>query len=175
MYAAHLAAGLALKAAVPKAPAWALLGGAFLPDFAWIALAGAGVEPADPAVFFDGWSHSLVSILAQATVFALLFWRSDWTVRLSIWCAVASHFLLDFLIHPKPLELYPHARVRLGWDLWKWGEQKLWLGFSHYWWIQLAITVVLLGVYLALRKRGRIAPNLAAASVIAVLGLHFLL
>jgi len=59
VYAAHFAAGLAIKSCVPEAPAWALLTGAFLPDFVWIALANRGIEPANPQIFFDDWSHSL--------------------------------------------------------------------------------------------------------------------
>ena len=39
MYAAHFAAGLAIKGKVEKAPLWALLIGAFVPDFIWIVLA----------------------------------------------------------------------------------------------------------------------------------------
>src|SRR4051812_26825912 len=42
VFAAHLAAGLVIKAAQPKAPAWAVLTGAFLPDLFWIAFALAG-------------------------------------------------------------------------------------------------------------------------------------
>jgi len=37
MYAAHFAAGLAIKSRAPQAPTWALLVGAFIPDFVWIA------------------------------------------------------------------------------------------------------------------------------------------
>ena len=70
MYAAHLAAGLAIKAAEPKAPAWAVLTAAFLPDLFWIGFAAVGAEPANGTMFFDGWSHSVVSILIQAAVFA---------------------------------------------------------------------------------------------------------
>jgi hypothetical protein len=48
MYSPHFAAALAIKSTAPRAPLWALLTGAFLPDMLWIALARLGVEPAQP-------------------------------------------------------------------------------------------------------------------------------
>jgi hypothetical protein len=172
MYAAHFAAGLAIGARAPRAPMWALLAGAFLPDVAWIGLSCAGVEPAGTGVFFDDWSHSLVSVLILATLFALCFVRSGRGVWLAIWLAVASHFVLDAPIHPRPLALYPHAAIRVPWDLWHWGETPWALGFSHYWWVQLAVTLTLLAVYVAGVPRRNFAPNLAWATVLLVLGLH---
>src|SRR5262249_17744574 len=75
MYAAHFAAGLALRSRAPQAPTWALLTGAFVPDFLWIAFAVLGVEPTARAVFFDDWSHSLLTTLLWATLFAACFWQ----------------------------------------------------------------------------------------------------
>ena len=174
MFAAHLAAGLAIKSAQPKAPTWALLTGAFLPDFFWIAFAAVELEPATDTVFFDGWSHSLFSILLQATLFALLFYRERGATMAAVWIAVFSHFCLDVPIHPRPIELYPHSLIHAPWDLWKWGSENLMLSESHYWWIQLGLVVVLLGIYVANRRKLAIAPNLVAASCALTLGLHFL-
>ncbi|HEY6577730.1 MAG TPA: hypothetical protein VIY09_00280 [Rhizomicrobium sp.] len=174
MYAAHFAAALAIKSRAPKAPAWALLGGAFVPDFLWIGFAAAGVEPADPKIYFDDWSHSLLSIVIEATLFALLFYRRGAAVWLPVWLGVFSHFLLDLPIHPRPLALYPHASLHLGWNMWSWGLSKSFLGATNYWWVQLAVTLVLLAIYARGARRIRIAPNLAAASCVAVLGLHLL-
>jgi hypothetical protein len=57
MYAPHFAAALAIESRVRRAPLWALLVGAFLPDLVWIVFARAGVEPAQPSCFFDDWSQ----------------------------------------------------------------------------------------------------------------------
>jgi hypothetical protein len=170
MFAAHFAAGLALKTQTPKTPAWILITAAFLPDFLWIVLAGLGVEPAAPDVFFDGWSHSLLSILVQATAFALLFRGRE---RIIIWCAVASHFVLDFLIHPRPLQLFPHSSIDLGWDLWAWGHERT-MGATHYWLAQISITCVLLGIYTARAKSVSVPANLAAASILLIVGLSLI-
>jgi len=55
MYAPHFAAALAIKSTAPRAPLWALLAGAFLPDVLWIALARIGVDPPQSSRLFDDW------------------------------------------------------------------------------------------------------------------------
>jgi hypothetical protein len=174
MYAAHFAAALAIKGCAPRAPAWALLTGAFIPDGVWIGLAGAGIEPADASVFFDDWSHSALSILIEASLFALFFYRRGIAVWLPVWLAVVSHFLLDALVHPKPLAFYPHAVLHFGADHWQWGQVRAFLGMPHYWWLQAALVLALLAIYLAGARRQQLPTNLAAASCISVAGLHFL-
>ena len=153
---------------------FAILAGAFLPDLLWIGLSAANLEPSAPAVFFDGWSHSLLSITLQATLFALLFMRKGVGASLPVWLAVMSHFVLDVLIHPKPIELYPHSAAHAPWDLWRWGAQHAALSFSHYWWVQLAFVFVLLALYVAGAQRASFPLNLLAATVLLVIGLHLL-
>lgn len=172
MFAAHFAAGLALGARAPRAPTWAVLAGAFLPDVLWIVLATAGVEPSAPSVFFDGWSHSVASVLAEATVFAAFFVNKGYRVWLPIWLAVMSHVVLDGIIHPTPIALFPHASLRVPWDLWRWGAAPGLLGFSHYWCVQCAIMAALLGIYAPAALRSPMPRNLVLATVLLVLGLH---
>jgi len=171
MFAAHFAAGLAVKAAQPKAPAWAVLSGAFLPDLFWIGFAGAGAEPTGDAAYFDGWSHSVASIAIQALLFALCFRRFGRGVMIAAAIAVLSHLPLDALIHPSPLELWPHSAIVLGPPTWAWGQVGSALGKSQYWWVQLAIVAPLLGFYWR-GMSGRLPSNLAAASCLLVIGLH---
>lgn len=174
MYAAHFAAGLAISSRAPRAPLWALLAACFLPDIVWIVLAASGVEPAGPSVFFDDWSHSLASIVVEASLFALLFIRRGLYVWLPIWLAVASHFLLDVLIHPKPLALYPHATWHAPWDLWSWGLAKTpWL-FTHYWWVQFGIIVPLVALYAIGARKQALPANLIAATALSLLALQLL-
>jgi hypothetical protein len=175
MYAAHFAAGLAIGARARRAPMWALLGGAFVPDIVWIALSAAGAEPAGSSVFFDDWSHSLLSVTLEATLFALCFVRGGKAVWLPVWLAVASHFLLDAIIHPRPVALYPHSAIHVPWDLWHWGETRAALGFTHYWWVQLGIIFPLLGLYVVGMRRQKFPLDLAWATVLTFLGLHLIL
>jgi hypothetical protein len=176
MYAAHFAAGLAIKGYAPKAPTWALMSAVFVPDVVWIGLAALGIEPADSGAFFDDWSHSLASILVQAALLAGLyfFWRRD-PLWLPVGIAVLTHFFLDLPIHPAPLALYPHSSMHFDLIRWDWASAKSFLGQSHYWWIQLMVVIPLLALYIRGASRAGVAPNLMAASVICVFGLHLLL
>ena len=174
MYAAHFAAGLAVKGQAPKAPTWALLLGAFLPDVVWVVLGLAGVEPSQGPAFFDDWSHSLAMVLVCAILFALLFWRQGMAVMCPVWVGVLSHFMLDLPIHPKNLAFFPHSSAHLGWNSWKFGLSRSWLGATHYWWIELAALIVLSLVYIQGALRARFAGNLIAASCTLVIGLHLM-
>lgn len=174
MYAAHFAAALAIKARAPKAPTAALMAGAFLPDFVWVALGLAGIEPSQGPAFFDDWSHSLLMIMVWATLFALFFWRKGLVVVIPVWLAVFSHFLLDLPIHPKRIALFPHSSVHLGWNSWGFGLTKSWLGATHYWWIELIVTIALLLAYADGARRFRLPANLLLASSILVGGVHLL-
>jgi hypothetical protein len=169
MYAAHFAAGLAIRSRVKKAPLWPLLAGAFVPDFVWIVLAWRGVEPTEPARFFDDWSHSLIMVMVWATLFAVLFYRC-YGIRVfwAVWLAVFSHFLLDLPIHPKDLALYPHSTVHLGWGLWR-------IGPLYYWFAQLGVLLALLGVYVQGSLRQRLARDRIAMSCYLVVALHLLM
>jgi len=175
MYSAHFAAALAVKGRIPRAPTWALLTAAFLPDFLWVAFARAGLEPEYPPLgFFDDWSHSALMIVLWATLFAAAFWKRGGIVALAVWIAGLSHLLLDFLIHPARLALYPHSTVHLGWSLWAWGQRTTRLGPSHYWWIEAAAILVLLFLYVWYARRTALRPALIAASCLLVAGLHLL-
>lgn len=175
MYAAHFAAGLAVKGRVARAPLWALLTASFLPDFLWVVLARGGAEPEyPPRGFFDDWSHSVLMIVTWSTLFALVFWRRDRTVGAAVWIAGMSHLVLDFLIHPARLALYPHASLHVGWDLWQYGQQKSRLGPNHYWWIEAAFIVVLLAIYVAFARQSKLPLRIVAASCLLVCGLHLM-
>jgi len=167
MHTAHFAAALAIRSRVPRAPFFPLLVGAFLCDFIWVGLGLAGVEPSGKENWFSDWSHSLLMTAVYSTLFAALFWRRERTIALAIWAASFSHFFLDIL-HPEPLGLYPHSSIRLGWSFWN-------IGLVSYWWIETAVVLLLLGVYVhSARARmghvtfGRIAA--ACAPTCSVLG-----
>lgn len=168
MYAAHFAAGLAIKGRVDKAPLWPLLIGAFIPDFIWVVLAWRGVEPVEPARFFDDWSHSLLMVLLWASLFAALFYRRyGAAVSGAIWLAVFSHFLLDLPIHPKDLALYPHSAWHIGWGLWS-------IGAAKYWLVQLAVTLALLGAFAYWSRRQQVSWSGIGMSCYLVLVLHLI-
>jgi hypothetical protein len=175
VYAAHFAASLAVKGRAERAPLWALMTAAFLPDLLWIAFARAGIEPEyPPRGFFDDWSHSALMILVWSTLFALLFLRRDRLVAAAVWIAGMSHLILDFLIHPARIALYPHSSIHLGWNLWQYGQRKSRLGPSHYWWVEAGFVVALLLIYAFLGKRTSYSRRIVTASCLLVCGLHLL-
>ena len=94
MYAGHFAAGLAIKAAEPRAPMAAVMGLVFLPDLLWLGLAIGGAETVEPGMWFDGWSHSMASIIVQAALVAALSSRQGVAVSVALAGAVLSHLLM---------------------------------------------------------------------------------
>ncbi len=148
MYAGHYAAGLALKAKVPEAPTWGLLLGIGVLDILFGPLVLMGVErvtltPDRSPGFsldFTDWSHSLLSAVVLSIVFGLLFHRLGRRVMLVMGTAVFSHFVLDLVMHPPDLALWPGSDAHLGLGLWR----ALPLGW---WFVELGFVVALCGYY----------------------------
>ena len=126
MYVGHFASALAMKAKEPRAPTWALvlgvgvldvLFGIFVPLGIERASLTPGVSPGFRLDFID-WSHSLAMSLVWAALFGVLFLRRGTAV--AVWCGIAvfSHFVLDLLMHPSDLALWPHSVPHLGFGIW---------------------------------------------------------
>lgn len=133
MYAAHFAAGLALRGRAPRVPVTALLSGAFLLDYLWIFF---GVFHLDHTAW-DDWSHSLVMSVVWATAFAALFWRLGRKAIVVVWLAVVSHYVLDLIV--QGASLYPNEPRRLLIPI---------LVTSHYRLFQLLVCILLLAVFM---------------------------
>jgi hypothetical protein len=128
MFVGHYAAALAAKAIEPRAPLWTLAAGCQLVDIGWSVFIIAGVERASVDPQLPGsslvlehmpWTHSLPMTFVWAVGAALL---ARWLLRLPNWASVivglsvASHWLLDFLVHRPDLELWIGGhKVGLGW------------------------------------------------------------
>lgn len=154
MYAGHFAAGLAIKAKEPSAPTWALLLGVGFLDvlFGVFVMAGVerarmtpGISPGFSLDFID-WSHSLAMSVLWSVLYAAFFWRRGRIVALAAGGAVFSHFLLDWLMHPPDLALWPHAAAHLGIGLWR----SLPVGW---WFVELAFIAAACGYYVARARR----------------------
>src|ERR687892_1770675 len=148
MYAGHFAAGLIIKARVPQAPIWGLLLGVGVPDllFGPFVLAGIervsltpGVSPGFSLDYID-WSHSLTTSIIWSAVFGSFFWRHGRTVVLAMAGAVFSHFVLDLVMHPADLALWPGSSVDLGFGLWR----VLPIGW---WFVELGVVAAGVGYY----------------------------
>jgi hypothetical protein len=172
MYAAHFAAALAINCASPRVPLAAAVTAVFLPDLLWLGLSLSGLEPVGSGVFFDGWSHSMASIAAEAVGVGLLTLPLGRAVSLALFAAVLSHLPLDIPIHPRPIELYPHSAWCFPLLDTTWGRQPGLFGQSHFWWVETGLVVMLLAVYAWLAPRTKTPPNVIIASAILVLWLQ---
>ncbi len=175
MYAGHLAAAMAMKAKEPRAPTWALALGVGFVDvlFGIFVLAGierASLTPGVPPGFrldFIDWSHSLAMSLVWALLFGALFLRRGRAVAL--WCgfAVFSHFLLDLLMHPHDLALWPHATTHLGLGIWVW--------HPPFWWLfEFAFIAACLAYYVVRARRLGSFGGRAFGVVAVIVVLHVL-
>lgn len=179
MFVGHYAAALAAKAAEPRAPLWTLVGACQLVDIAWSSFIVAGIEHADVDPTLPGstlvlhdmpWTHSLPATFAWslgALLIAKLL-RLSWRASIVIGVTVASHWLLDFLVHRPDLQLYPGGpSVGLGWWNYPVPEQA----------IEIGLLAVCGGAWVASRKQlGRFAwpaitfiALLVAVQIIAML------
>jgi hypothetical protein len=154
MFIGHFAVGLASKKLAPRASLGALVAAPILLDLLWpiFLLVGwehVSVEPnANPflRLAFDSYpiSHGLVAVLGWATLFAALYYGFTryGAGAVVIWIGVASHWLMDYIVHRPDLPLYAGGGRLFGMGLW-----------THRWWA-IAVEAVLFaaGIWLYLQQ-----------------------
>jgi membrane-bound metal-dependent hydrolase YbcI (DUF457 family) len=173
MYAGHFAAGLAIKARVPRAPTWGLLLGVGVLDLLFGPFVLAGIERASltpglsPGFSLDyiDWSHSLLMSVVWAFLYGLLFARLGRTVALAMGVAVFSHFVLDLVMHPSDLALWPNAATHLGLGLWRTLP-------TGWWFVELAVIAAGLTYYWRRSRIDRSFGHRALAVALVVIALH---
>lgn len=173
MYAGHIASALAMKAREPRAPTWALVLGVGVLDVLFGIFVPLGIERAtvtpnvSPGFRLDfiDWSHSLAMSLVWAALFGALFFRRGTVVAL--WCGVAvfSHFVLDLLMHPGDLALWPHASAHVGFGLWT-------VHPPFWWFFELVFVALCLAYYVARARKLRTFGGRAWGVVAVVAILH---
>lgn len=154
MFIAHYAVGLASKKLAPRASLGALIAAPILLDLLWpiFLLLGwehVSVEP-NPNPFlrlaFDSYplSHGLVAVIGWATMFAALYYGFTRYIEGAavIWMGVASHWVMDYIVHRPDLPLTAGSTRLVGMGLW-----------THRWWA-IAVEMILFaaGVWLYLRQ-----------------------
>jgi membrane-bound metal-dependent hydrolase YbcI (DUF457 family) len=175
MYAGHFASALALKAKVPRAPTWGLLVGVGVLDllFGPFVLAGIervsltpGVSPGFSLDHID-WSHSLLMSVVWSVLFGAAFLRRGRTVAIVMAVAVFSHFVLDLVVHPADMALWPGSSVHLGLGLWR----TMPLGW---WFVELAVIAGFWWYYWKRSRSDRSFGGRAVAAMVVIVVLHLL-
>jgi membrane-bound metal-dependent hydrolase YbcI (DUF457 family) len=129
MFLGHLAVGFAAKRAAPRASLAILMAAPLWLDLLWPVLVLAGVEVVriapgpTPFLALDfvwyPWSHSLALTLLWAALFGGVYWaRTRYAAgALVVAAGVASHWILDLVVHRPDLPLWPGG-PRVGLGLW---------------------------------------------------------
>jgi membrane-bound metal-dependent hydrolase YbcI (DUF457 family) len=173
MFIGHFAVGFGAKKFAPRASLAALLAAPLLADILWPPFLLLGwehmrVDPGNtkftPLNLYDyPWSHSLLMLVAWATVFALIY---DRITRyrpgtIAIWIGVMSHWVLDWVTHRPDMPLYPgSAKFGLG----------LWNSIPGTMIVELLMFAAGVGLYVtATRAKDRVGRYAFAAYVILLL------
>ena len=150
MFIGHYAIGLASKKFAPRTSMGALIAAPILLDLLWPIFLLVGWEHVSIApnnnpflrLQFDSYpiSHGLVAVIGWATLFASIYFGFTRYLAgaIVIWIGVASHWLLDFIVHVPDLPLMAHGRV-YGAGLWN----HRWLTLA----IELAMFAIAIWTY----------------------------
>jgi hypothetical protein len=178
MFIGHAAAGFAAKRWAPRASLAWLLAAPWLLDLLWPVFLLLGTEKVTPqasaspflSMAFTSypWSHSLVMALFWSVVAGAAYGRvtRDRAGALVIGALVASHWLLDLIVHVPDLPLWPGRSPLLGLALWRLPALTMF--------VEGVLFVGGLALYVsATRPRDRTGNLALAALVAALLGLYW--
>jgi hypothetical protein len=169
MFVGHYSIAFATKTERNRIPLWVLFIAVQFLDYIWATLVLLGIEKlrvikgftAGSMIdsYYHPYSHSLITALIWSAVAAVIY-KSVWRAKASsaaallVGVAVFSHWVLDFIAHPRDLPIYGNT--------WKVG-----LGFWNYRGPEFALEVALLagGIVLYLARNA-----ISAARKKAVIG-----
>lgn len=178
MFAGHYSTALAARRIGPPVPLWHLFIAVQLVDFVWAIFIMTGVEyvSIEPGfmqasmlnLYHMPYTHSLLAgvLWSVGAGLAYGFVRSGekrWQAAGIIALAVASHWVLDLIVHAPDLEVYPGG-PKIGLGLW---QSLLWSQL-----LEIGLVLVGLALYLSATK-----PKSAAGkwSPFALVGLMLLM
>lgn len=157
MFIGHYALGFAAKRYVPAISLGTLFLASQFADLLWPTLLLLGVEHVaiEPGItvvtplnfFHYPYSHSLLALAAWGFLFAALYkllTRARLNAALLLALLVASHWVLDLIVHRPDLPLAPGAAGRYGFGLWNSMAATLLIEFSLFVggvWLYLRATV----------------------------------
>lgn len=174
MFIGHAAVGFAAKKWAPRASLAWLLAAPWLLDLLWPVFLLARLESvrarpdaASPFLTLDfvsyPWSHSLVMALVWSLLFGLAYAGAT-RDRAGAWVVgalVASHWLLDVIVHVPDLPLWPGPSPLLGFGLWRLPAYAMF--------VEGVLFVAGLAVYVSVTRPKDALGNILLAALVAVL------
>jgi hypothetical protein len=132
MFVGHYSVAFAIKSDENRIPLWVLFVAVQFLDYIWATLVLLGIEKlrvikgftAGSMIdsYYHPYSHSLAAVLIWSALGALVY-KKSWQARASnfaallVGVAVFSHWILDFIAHPRDLAIYDN-RWKVGLGLW---------------------------------------------------------
>lgn len=102
--------------------------------------------------------------IVWSAAFAAIFWRRGRAIALVAGAAVFSHYVLDFIMHPADLAMWPGSAVHWGLGLWRLA--------GTWWFVELAFIGAAGWYYWSTARRNPSFGGRAAWAVVVVLLLH---
>src|SRR6267143_2440636 len=138
MFVGHYSVAFAAKSEKNKIPLWVLFIAVQFLDFIWATLELLGIEKLRVIKgftagsmldsYFHPYSHSLPSALIWSAIAAVVY-KAIWRAKASnsaavvVGLAVFSHWLLDFIAHPRDLPLYDNT-MKVGLGMWNYRDPE---------------------------------------------------
>ena len=172
MFVGHYSVAFAAKSEKNRIPLWVLFVAVQFLDYLWATLVLLGIEKLRVIKgftagsmldsYFHPYSHSLITSLmwsvAAAVVYHLFCSRHGCLYRKSaavvVGLAVFSHWVLDFIAHPRDLPIYDN-RWKVGFGLWNYRDPEF------------ALEIALLAVGIILYLTRNVIPPIRRMAIIA--------
>jgi len=176
MFVGHYSVAFAARSERNKIPLWILFVAVQFLDYIWATLVLLGVEKLRVIKgftagsmldsYYHPYSHSLITSLmwsvAGAVVYHLFCSRHGCLYRKSasvvVGLAVFSHWVLDFIAHPRDLPIYDN-RWKVGFGLWNYRDPEF------------ALEIALLAVGIILYLTRNVIPPIRRMAIIALIAL----
>src|SRR5207244_2310892 len=176
MFVGHYSIAFAVKSEKNRIPLWVLFIAVQFLDYIWATLVLLGIEKLRVIKgftagsmldsYFHPYSHSLITSLmwsvAGAVVYHLFCSRHGCLYRKSaavvVGLAVFSHWVLDFIAHPRDLPIYDN-RWKVGFGLWNYRDPEF------------ALEIALLAVGIILYLTRNVIPPIRRMAIIALIAL----
>jgi hypothetical protein len=169
MFVGHYSVAFAAKSEKNKIPLWVLFIAVQFLDYIWATLVLLGVEKLRVIKgftagsmldsYFHPYSHSLPTALIWSAIAALVY-KAIWRAKASnsaavvVGLAVFSHWVLDFIAHPRDLPLYDDT-MKVGLGMWNYRDPEF------------ALEIALLAAGIVLYLARNVMPAIRRKAVIA--------